>query len=162
MKAHYADIGIDYLQSAFSLKIGLVLISSSAIANHDVIITKGNETRREKTVSIFSSRTYALVSRGSRLCRSRAQVSRAVTLQKKKKKIRDCSQSNLGIVNVIRQFTDCRLRTVDRRMKIVDCKLLNAKRIQNDQLGKALFYNRYIRYRATPLISPPKTPYEDI
>ena len=72
MKAHYADIGIDYLQSAFSLKIGLVLISSSAIANHDVIITKGNETRREKTVSIFSSRTYALVSRGSRLCRSRA------------------------------------------------------------------------------------------
>ena len=30
---------IDCLQSAFSLKIGLVLISSSAIANHDVIIT---------------------------------------------------------------------------------------------------------------------------
>ena len=30
---------IDCLQSAFSLKIRLVLISSSAIANHDVIIT---------------------------------------------------------------------------------------------------------------------------
>ena len=34
------------LASAFSLKIRLVLISSSAIANHDVIITI--ETRREK------------------------------------------------------------------------------------------------------------------
>ena len=51
-------------QSAFSLKIRLVLISSSAIANHDVIITK--------TSRIFSSRAYALVSRGSRLRRSRA------------------------------------------------------------------------------------------
>ena len=30
---------IDCLQSAFSLKICLVLTSSSAIANHDVIIT---------------------------------------------------------------------------------------------------------------------------
>ena len=30
---------IDCLQSAFSLKIRLVLVSSSAIANHDVIIT---------------------------------------------------------------------------------------------------------------------------
>ena len=29
---------LDYLQSAFSLKIRPVLISSSAIANHDVII----------------------------------------------------------------------------------------------------------------------------
>ena len=34
---------VDYLQSAFSLKIRVVLISSSAIANHDVITT---ETRR--------------------------------------------------------------------------------------------------------------------
>ena len=48
----------------FSLKIRLVLISSSAIANHDVIITI--------ITIIFSSRAYALVSRGSRLCRSRA------------------------------------------------------------------------------------------
>ena len=30
---------LDYLQSVFSLKIRLVLISSSAIANHDVTIT---------------------------------------------------------------------------------------------------------------------------
>ena len=45
------------LQSVFSLKIRLVLISSSAIANHDVIITI--ETRQEKT--------HALVSRDSRL-----------------------------------------------------------------------------------------------
>ena len=37
---------IDCLQSAFSFKIRLVLMSSSAIPNHDVIIT---ETRREKT-----------------------------------------------------------------------------------------------------------------
>ena len=48
---------VDCLQSAFSLKIRLVLISSSAIANHDVII--------------FSSRAYALISRGKRLRRSR-------------------------------------------------------------------------------------------
>ena len=38
---------IDCLQSVLSLKIRLVLISSSAIANHDVIIAI--ETRREKT-----------------------------------------------------------------------------------------------------------------
>ena len=31
-------VAIDCLQSAFSLKIRLVLISSSAIANHDIII----------------------------------------------------------------------------------------------------------------------------
>ena len=48
---------LDCLQSAFSLKICLVLTSSSAIANNDIIIT---------------IRDYALVSRGSRLCRSRA------------------------------------------------------------------------------------------
>jgi len=41
---------LDCLQSAFSLKIRLVLISSSAVPNHDVIIT---ETRREKTVSYY-------------------------------------------------------------------------------------------------------------
>ena len=58
---------IEVLQSAFSLKICLVLISSSAIANHDVIITKGNES--------FSSRAYALVSRGfaARVLRFRVQ-----------------------------------------------------------------------------------------
>ena len=43
---------LDCLQSAFSLKICLVLTSSSAIANNDVIIT---------------IRDYALVSRGSPL-----------------------------------------------------------------------------------------------
>ena len=32
-------IPVDCLQSSFSLKIRLVLISSSAIANHDVVIT---------------------------------------------------------------------------------------------------------------------------
>ena len=37
--------------------------------------------------------------------------------------------ADIGIVNVIRQFADWRLRTEDRRMQIVDCKLLNAKRI---------------------------------
>ena len=59
---------LDCLQSAFSLKIRLVLISFSAI----------------------SSRAYALVSRGSRFCRSRPWVLRAVTLHRK---IKDCSQS---------------------------------------------------------------------
>ena len=34
-----AGLQLDCLKSAFSLKIRLVLISSSAIANHDVIIT---------------------------------------------------------------------------------------------------------------------------
>ena len=49
------------------------------------------QTKRKSQQSlIFSSRAYALVSRGSRLCRSRPQLSRAVTLQRK---IRDCSQS---------------------------------------------------------------------
>ena len=56
---------VDCLQSAFSLKIRLVLISSSAIANHDVIITIRDWDH-------ISSRAYALVSRGSRLCRLRA------------------------------------------------------------------------------------------
>ena len=42
---------LDCLHSAFSLKIRLVLISSRAIANYDVIIT---ETRQEKTDFFFS------------------------------------------------------------------------------------------------------------
>ena len=50
----FVSVSVDCLQSAFSLKIRLVLISSSVIPNHDVIIT------------------YALVSRGSRLRRWRA------------------------------------------------------------------------------------------
>ena len=45
-EAKRSAIFLDCLQSTFSLKIRLVLISSSAIPNHDVIIT---ETRREKT-----------------------------------------------------------------------------------------------------------------
>ena len=56
---------VNCLQSAFSLKIRLVLVSSSAIANHDVIITIRDWDH-------ISSRAYALVSRGSRLCRLRA------------------------------------------------------------------------------------------
>ena len=68
----------------FSLKIPLVLISSSAIANHDVIITIIT------IIFLLGLTPSFLAARGSRLCRSRAQVSRAVTLQRK---IRDCSQS---------------------------------------------------------------------
>ena len=56
---------VDCLQSAFSRKIRLVLISSNAIVNHDVIITIRDWDH-------ISSRAYALVSRGSRLCRLRA------------------------------------------------------------------------------------------
>ena len=37
---HTVCENVDCLQSAFSLKIRLVLISSSAIANHHVIITQ--------------------------------------------------------------------------------------------------------------------------
>ena len=48
------------LQSAFSLKISLVLTSASAIANNDVMLQKGIRT--------FSSRAYTLVYRGSRSC----------------------------------------------------------------------------------------------
>ena len=60
------------LQSVFSLKIRLVLISSSAIANHDVIITiRDLDQTRKDGLLFFSSRAYAFVSRGSRLCRSR-------------------------------------------------------------------------------------------
>ena len=51
---------LDWLKSVFSLKMRLVLISSSAIANHDVVITITDGV-------IFSSRAYALISRGSRL-----------------------------------------------------------------------------------------------
>ena len=43
---YISSVTLDCLQSAFSLKIRLVLISSSAIANHDVNTL---ETRREKT-----------------------------------------------------------------------------------------------------------------
>ena len=70
---------LDCLRSAFSLKIRPVLFSSSAIANHDVII-------------------YALVSRDKRPRHSRALVSRAVTLQRK---IRDCSQSRGSVLSLI-------------------------------------------------------------
>ena len=69
---------IDCLQSAFSLKILLILISVSAIAKHDVGL--GPDEKRP------SSRAYALV------CRESRAVSGAVTLQRE---IRDCSQSVL-------------------------------------------------------------------
>ena len=49
---------------AFSLKICLVLTSSSAIANNDVIITIRDYA--------LVSRGSRLAARGSRLCRSRA------------------------------------------------------------------------------------------
>ena len=61
----FASEGLDCLQSAFSLKIRLVFISSSAIANHDVIITIRDWDQTRLTPSF-------LAARGSRLCRSRA------------------------------------------------------------------------------------------
>ena len=60
---------LDCLQSAFFLKIRLVLISASVIANHDVMLRL--------------CYADALVYHGSRLSRSGAWVSRAVTLQRK-------------------------------------------------------------------------------
>ena len=73
------------LQSAFSLKICLVLISASAIANNDVMLRL-----------CYAS---ALVYRCSRLRRSRPWVSRAVTLQRK---IRDRSQSIVILICILR------------------------------------------------------------
>ena len=68
------SVTLDCLQSAFSLKICLVLISASAIANHDVMLRL--------------CYAYALVYRGSRLRRSRVWVSRAVTLREKEETAR--------------------------------------------------------------------------
>ena len=82
----------------FLLKSVQFLISSSAIANHDVII---QGSRRDEKSLIFSSRAYALVSRGKRLRHSHAEVLRAVTLQRK---IRDCSQSII-CWHVVRCYT---------------------------------------------------------
>ena len=47
------NLFVNCLQSVFSLKIRLVLISSSSIANHDVILLITIETRREKTDCYF-------------------------------------------------------------------------------------------------------------
>ena len=63
MKAHYAEIGINCLQSAFSL------IQRDCKPRRYY----WNETRREKTVSIFSSSGLRpRFSRGSQLRRSHA------------------------------------------------------------------------------------------
>ena len=73
---------LDCLQSAFSLKIRLVLISASAIANHDVTIRDWDETRKEGfffllrlTPSFIAARAFT------------ARVLVSVTWQRK---IRDC------------------------------------------------------------------------
>ena len=61
MKDQTANVPhIDCLQSAFSLKIRLVLISASAIANDDITLQWGISQQS----LIFSSRAYALVYRG--------------------------------------------------------------------------------------------------
>ena len=84
--------------SPFLLKSVQFLVSSSAIANHDVII-QGSRRDEKRLSLIFSSRGYALVSRGKRLRRSRGQALRVVTLQRK---IRDCSQSmRIAVANTL-------------------------------------------------------------
>ena len=56
-KVHLLVLYLDCLQSASSLKIRQVVISSSAIANHDVIITpsilaaRGSRLRRSRVLS---------------------------------------------------------------------------------------------------------------
>ena len=58
---------LDCLKSAFSLKIRLVLISDSAIANHDVTIRDWDETRKDGsyffllglTPSFIAARAFA-------------------------------------------------------------------------------------------------------
>ena len=47
---------LDCLQSAFSLKIRLVLISASAFANYNIMLQQGIRTRPEKTYFFFSGR----------------------------------------------------------------------------------------------------------
>ena len=53
-------------------------------------VTDGAGRERHEKVSLFSFRAFALVSRVSRLRRSRARALLSLNLQKK----RDCSQSN--------------------------------------------------------------------
>ena len=64
-----------------------------------MLLYRRDEKRRLSL--IFSSRAYALVSRGKRLRHSHAEVLRAVTLQRK---IRDCSQSII-CWHVVRCYT---------------------------------------------------------
>ena len=74
---------IDCLQSAFSLKIRLLLISASAIANDDITLQLGINQQS----LIFSSRAYALVYRCSRLRRSHAWVFSCSNFAKKNKRL---------------------------------------------------------------------------
>ena len=87
-------IVVDCSQSAFSLKIRLVLISSSAIANLDVVITIRDldETRKELCLFLF---LFFLLGLTPSFLAARGLIrhSRAATLQRK---IRDCSQSTLS------------------------------------------------------------------
>ena len=77
---------LDCLQSAFCLKIRLVLILASAIENHDVTLQHGIGKRRY----IFFLGMSPRLSRHECAC-----VSLAVTLQRK---IRVCSQSKVRIL----------------------------------------------------------------
>ena len=86
---------VDCLQSAFSLKIRLVIISASAIGNHDAMLQQGFRTRREKTVSYYffsglRPRLLRLACPG----RGRFACLAFVNLQRK---IRDCSQSRRAV-----------------------------------------------------------------
>ena len=74
---------IDCLQSAFPLKIRLLLISASAIANDDITLQLGISQQS----LIFSSRAYALVYRCSRLRRSHAWVFSCSNFAKKNKRL---------------------------------------------------------------------------
>jgi len=61
---------LECLQSAFFLKIRLVLISSSAIANHDVIITvrDWDQTRKDLLLFFFFFTPLFLAARGFAAC----------------------------------------------------------------------------------------------
>ena len=80
---------VDCLQSAFSLKIRLLLISSIAIANPDVIITVRDWDQTDSLIFILSGRP-----RFSRLAAlPPVSLGFARVQQLCQKKIRDCSQS---------------------------------------------------------------------
>ena len=87
---------IDCLQSAFSLKIHLVLISARRLQTPMLRYNKGlGPDEKIIIIVIFSSGAYALVYHGSRLRRSRSWVFSCSNFAKENKRLG--SQSTLSI-----------------------------------------------------------------
>ena len=98
----------DCLQSAFSLKIRLVLISSSAIANHDVIITIRDldQTRKDGLLFFLLGLTPSFLAApgfAARVLRLRV----AVTLQIK---LRDSLSKRRFVLHLLKLIFDTSFR----------------------------------------------------